>query len=291
MNESNMYHLLKAYQCSSSSLQELHLPSFYWTVELRKELQQLLRTKGADLRKIHVDFKHVMPAGPSASHQQQNSILELRKEVWTIWKEYLLSPSSHNLQDLSVYNFTRRELMELATILQSRQHEQTPRGPLKSMQALRIQGQSSFDTLIQLVDFLGSHVHTRALPTYLDVSLWNGEELYANQSLTKLAQVMTRHYGIRAMNVSCAEYCPTPHADVLTDLYGGAQAVTVIQSMIALNRAGRQYLLHHPSCTRRGTQVLSHVAQHNSLDAIFHHVLENPSIFSSHRATTATSAV
>jgi hypothetical protein len=101
---------------------------------------------------------------------------------------------------------------------------------------------------------------------------------------------MAYHYGIKTLNISCAEYSATPHADVLNELYAGTDAVVVIESMLALNRAGRHYLLHNPSCVLRGTEVLCHVAQRNVLDAIFHHVLENPSIFCS-RTTATTGAV
>ena len=143
--------------------------------------------------------------------------MEVRKQVWSIWKDYLLSEDkSKNLQELSFCNLTRRELMELAFILQTRQEEAVHH--IKPLKVLRIKGHMSFETLIQFVEYLGSHKHTRCLGTQLDITLWNGDELHANQSLTKLAQAMTYHYGIKALNIVCAEYSATPNANVLKEL-------------------------------------------------------------------------
>jgi hypothetical protein len=86
------------------------------------------------------------------------------------------------------------------------------------------------------------------------------------------------HYGILTMNLSCAEYSVTPYADVLDDLYNYTESATRILTILTLNNARRLYILKNPHCLILGTEVLAQVALQQSVDAIFHHVMEHPAM-------------
>ncbi|KAL3936604.1 MAG: hypothetical protein SGARI_002485 [Bacillariaceae sp.] len=161
-------------------------------------------------------------------------------------------------------------MLELALVLQVRSQQSL-------LQSLRLSGSISMAALVELVECLGSHNETRSIPTHFQVELWAGDEQRATSMLSRLATAMKANFGILTLDITCAEYSATPSANLLKDLYNGTDAATTIESMLALNNAGRRHLLNNPFCLTTGTKVLAQVAQHHLVDAIFHHIVEHSS--------------
>jgi hypothetical protein len=267
MKEQAFASLLEAYH--ESSLEEISIPYFFgtWTEELLSLLRKVLfrsdQASSASLSKISLRLQHVPArwcADPAPAH---------RRNVWSLWKEYLQSSCSDTLQDLVVMGLTPEEQLDLVSVMQHRNL------PLRS---LRFKGCTSLSTVVELTQQLGSHELTRALPTHFEFEVWNGDELHATKTLLSLAHAMKQHYGILTMDLSCAEYSATPHADILRDLYKDTDAVARIHAILALNKAGRRHMLANPHCLVLGTTILAQVALQHSVDAIFHHVMEHPGL-------------
>jgi hypothetical protein len=263
MKEQAFASLLHAYH--QSSLEEITIPFFFgtWTDELLGLLRQVLFQ--GTLRKIHLRLQHV-PArwstDPAPAH---------RRNVWSLWKEYLLSENASSvLEDLKVTSLTPEEQLDLVSTLQQRRQP--------SLKLLSFKGSTSLSTILDLTQRLAGHRATRALPTHFDLDLWSGDELHATQTLIGLAQAIKGHYGILTMNLSCAEYSATPYADVLDDLYKDTESATRIRTILTLNNAGRRYMLKNPHCLILGTKILAQVALQQSVDAIFHHVMDHPAM-------------
>jgi hypothetical protein len=265
MKEEAFKSLLQAYQCSRT-LQEIRIPFFFgtWTDSLLEQFRDILFSKG--YRKVNFSLQHV-PArwsnDPAPLH---------RRQVWALFKEYLFcSQASHALRVLQMSHLTPDELSELAVVLQNRPKQ-------SRLESLRFKGSISLTALVALVECLGRDEMSRIIPTHLEVELWAGDEIHATKLLTQLGQAMKGHFGIMTLDISCAEYSAAPNANLLKDVYKDTDAAVTIESMLALNKAGRRRLLDNPYCLVAGTTVLAQVAHHQLVDAIFHHIVEHSSL-------------
>ncbi|KAG7373376.1 hypothetical protein IV203_034100 [Nitzschia inconspicua] len=264
MKELAFASLLRAYH--ESSLEEITIPFFFgtWTKELLDLLRKVLFERVCGLTKIFFRLQHI-PArwstNPAPAH---------RRNVWSLWKEYLSSYVSDTLQDLVVINLTTDEHLDLISTLQQREH------PLRS---LRFHGCTSLATIVTLTDALVSYNRTRVLPAHFEFQVWNGDELHATTTLNHLAKAIKNNYGILSLNLTCTEYSATPHANILQDLYENSEAAACIRTILSLNNAGRRHMLQNPQSLILGTEILARVALQQNVDAIFHHVMEHPALF------------
>ena len=304
LSKEQMKYLLEAYQHAfvscKATLQGISIPIPLgdWTSELQLLLRKVLfldcehllnddltvSKHSSLLRQVCIKCRplpatDVPLSSPSSVDndiiQHSNPALLRRRQVWSIWKDFLVSSetASRCLQELDISDLTSVELLELSCVLQQRKFH-------ANLTSLRLEGTIALSTLIALVESLGSHPATRTLTTHLHFTLRNGDELYASEKLQRLANALKNHYGIVTLEVKCHEHSTVPHVDFLcsTCYTNRNDPITMIQSIIALNRAGRQYLLQSPSCKLEATKVLTNVAKLNIMDAIYHHMLENPSI-------------
>ncbi|KAG7340688.1 hypothetical protein IV203_024231 [Nitzschia inconspicua] len=263
MKELAFASLLRAYH--ESSLEEITIPFFFgtWTEELLGLLRKVLFERVCGLTKIFLRLQHI-PARWSTNIAPAH-----RRNVWSLWKEYLSSCVSDTLQDLVAINLTTDEHLDLISTLQHREH------PLRS---LRFHGCTSLATIVTLTAALASHNRTRVLPTYFEFQVWNGDELHATKTLNHLAKAIKNNYGILSLNLTCTEYSATPHANILQDIYKDSEAAACIRTILSLNNAGRRHMLQNPQSLILGTEILARVALQQSVDAIFHHVMEHPAL-------------
>jgi hypothetical protein len=261
VDSEDMAHLLAALNQSAEQLQVISIPLLFdvWTSDLQNMLSNLLVNGSHQFRKVQLRLRPIL--GTSIHNNYPECARRL--QLWSLWKEFLVGAS--HLEEFELNNLTNNELKELARLVSRRKSS--------SLKSLHVNGRDvRLDTLTQLVtEFSSSHVKT-----CFKFTLLSGEEYNAQAALSKLTQAMTNNYSTEELSIRCTEYSATPREDLFI-LY--PTSGRVVQSLLALNQAGRRYMLHYGALhndLEKGIQVLAHV--HQDVDALYHHLRENPSL-------------
>lgn len=231
-----------------------------WTKELQSKLSCILDIMSSQSKRVSFS----LPTVPATSSIRNRSVdsdrSDARGQLWKLWRHFIASAPS--LQELEISNLSEKELFEL--------HD-TVRGHCPQLQKLILNGRGiSLDTLTELILRL-SNCPVKA---FMKFTLYNGEE-YSAHAVSKLARAVTRNYMIEKLDVACSEYSAFSSEDL-----GGVHPdpCQTIASILALNRAGRRYLLQDTHNLHKGVKVIGHEQVNADLNAIFIHVRENPSL-------------
>lgn len=281
---SDMSLLLQIYQ-QQTQLQNISIPILMdaWTGSLLTQLRTLLlkNSSGSSSSQNNLTSLQLgLQAVPCSSHHTTDAKCQRRKHVWSLWKNYLSRALTTNttharsIQTLEIHNLTGHELLELADVLEEalsnnsvhhHDHQQPPLTIRLSGRGIRV------DCLTRLIYQFGK-CSPQMLRLYLDYTLFPGEELNAKTSLRRLQHVVAKTYCVHQLDLTWSEHSPWTGEEVLP---------TVLKSMVALNAAGRSYLVQDPANIIKGVQVLSNPHIHNDLTALFIHLRENPALCTS----------
>ena len=267
-----------------------------WKDTLQEQLKAAL---GNDrFHSVHFHLKAVPATARTNRHDKTHAEVE-REQVWGIWKDYLAN--STVLQEVHASNLTEAELLELVDIAQQQQGKQN--GGWKQLHI--ISDGIFLSTVIRLIRRLNAvQSSVPGLQVYLHGTLFQGEEypqnLIQNKALSILAQECSQSYLVHELDLQTSEYSPWPDANLM-DLFCHEQhqgknstavkeALSTILATLALNQAGRRYVLQDASNKTLGLAVLSSASVNQNLDAIFSHVRDHPNLLCERHveATTTT---
>jgi hypothetical protein len=248
-----------------SHLEQISFPELMgsWTKELRVNLSSILKNKIHSLKRVKFSFQ-ALPATSSLRQDGCGSIVTATKddrcELWSIWKEFIAS--SQVLQELDLSNLSDQELTELIAILQTKH---------STLSILTLNGRGiTLKSLTALVYKLERY-RTRC---FLNYALFIGEE-YNAKLVSELAKAMMHNYSVEELTVSCSDYTVYAFEDlkrVYPD-YGIA-----VDAILALNQAGRRYVLDDYNNSSKALKVLSSGQVNNDLNAIYLHLIDHPSL-------------
>ena len=284
----NLSNLLEDIECNTS-LQEVVIPCLMGTYNttLQEKLAATL-VSGSD-RFRSVQFR--LPAVPATARLPDKTQVEMERHlVWGIWKEFLAT--STVLQEVHASNLTEGELLELVDIAQ--QHGQQNGG----WKQLHIISDGIFlSTVLLLIRQLNAvQSSVPGLQVYLSGTLFQGEEfpqnLHKNNALSSLVKEFSKSYLVHELDFHTSEYSPWPDTQLLDLLCQQQQgkisteimteASSTLRSTLALNQAGRRYILRDASHKGLGLAVLSSALVNSNLDAIFLHVRDHPNLCEGH---------
>lgn len=246
-----------------------------WTKELRVKLSSILKNEIHTLKRVKFSFQ-ALPATSSLRQDDCGPVTATkddRCELWSLWKEFIAS--SEVLQELDLSNLSDQELTELLAILQTKHSEILP--------ILKLNGRGITLKMLTALVYQLEQCRTRC---FLDYTLYIGEE-YNVELVSELATAMMHNYSVEELTVSCSDYTVYAFEDlkqVYPD-YGLA-----VDSVLALNQAGRRYVLDDYNNSTKALKVLSTNQVNNELNAIYLHLRDHPSLCASPQSDRKKSA-
>ena len=218
-----------------------------WTTERLNTLQTVLDNGKNRFRRVRVTLQDFRPG------------CNIREELWTVWKEFIATSTA--LQELEVSNLTDQEHLELVELVQF----------VPQLKELRLNGHVvELDTLTKMLHRLSMF----QVKTFLNFALLiNGKEKELHTAAVDgLARAVSKNYITEGLNIVCADVTSASCEDLTTVYPKQAQ---MINTITALNKAGRKYLVEDSHNVEQGTKLLSQDHVNSDLNSIFYHLQEN----------------